>query len=308
MLNNNRLTQEQFLAKARAAHGDKYDYSQARYSGNSVKVTIICPQHGPFKQAPFGHWSGRNCPNCVGGVSIDTEEFIIKARQAHGNKYDYSRVLYTNNKAKATIICPVHGLFKQKASSHLRGYGCPSCGQKRLALGQAGFLAKAHAAHGDKYDYSQTDYTVSREKITVICPQHGAFKQKPFAHISSKHGCPACAREYTNATAGLDWVERVEGRIATLYFLKVFSEKEVFYKVGITLLSVAKRYRWAKSLPGYQYEILAQYTSINAAAVHGWEQSILETFSYLAYTPKQHFGGDTECFSSADEILAIFPL
>ena len=34
-----RLTQEQFLEKARAVHGDKYDYSQAVYESSQKKVT-----------------------------------------------------------------------------------------------------------------------------------------------------------------------------------------------------------------------------------------------------------------------------
>ena len=57
-----------------------------------------------------------------------TEEFIQKAREIHGNKYDYSKVKYINNKEKVCIICPTHGEFWQIADSHLGGQGCPKCG------------------------------------------------------------------------------------------------------------------------------------------------------------------------------------
>lgn len=85
-------------------------------------------------------------------------------------------------------------------------------------------------------------------------------------------------------------------------------EDEHFYKIGVTIESVARRYSKSKSLNGYSYEILAQHTSPDAARIYDWEQSILETFAHLKYTPKQAFGGASECFSSCEEILAIFPL
>jgi hypothetical protein len=45
------------------------------------------------------------------------------------------------------------------------------------------------------------------------------------------------------------------------------------------------------------------------APLHGiGSKAILDTFAHLAYQPKKRFAGEGECFSSADEILAIFPL
>src|SRR5574343_392554 len=38
-------TTEGFIAKARATHGDKYDYSQVKYNRHREKVKIICPTH-----------------------------------------------------------------------------------------------------------------------------------------------------------------------------------------------------------------------------------------------------------------------
>ena len=37
------------------------------------------------------------------------------------------------------------------------------------------FIEKARKIHGDKYDYSKVEYTKSREKIIVICKEHGLF-------------------------------------------------------------------------------------------------------------------------------------
>ena len=45
----------------------------------------------------------------------------------HSNKYDYSKVEYVNTQTKVMIICPIHGVFEQIPSSHLKGYGCRKC-------------------------------------------------------------------------------------------------------------------------------------------------------------------------------------
>lgn len=59
---------------------------------------------------------------------LTTEEFIEKARKIHGNKYDYSKVVYVNSQTKVCIICPIHGEFWQRPNDHLNGYGCNKCG------------------------------------------------------------------------------------------------------------------------------------------------------------------------------------
>lgn len=59
-----------------------------------------------------------------------TEEWIIKAKEIHGDKYDYSKVNYKNNNIKVKIICPEHESFFQNPSSHLQGNGCLKCSGK----------------------------------------------------------------------------------------------------------------------------------------------------------------------------------
>lgn len=59
---------------------------------------------------------------------ITTEEFIIRAKKIHGDKYDYSNVIYRTRDDKVKIICTKHGVFLQKACYHLDGSGCPICG------------------------------------------------------------------------------------------------------------------------------------------------------------------------------------
>ena len=56
-----------------------------------------------------------------------TEQFIKEAIRLHGNKYDYSKVVYKNSYSKVIIICPIHGEFLQTPNEHLHGHGCPIC-------------------------------------------------------------------------------------------------------------------------------------------------------------------------------------
>ena len=58
---------------------------------------------------------------------LTTDEFIRRAKDIHGNKYDYSKSVYVNAVTKVCIICPEHGEFWQLPNNHLKGCGCPKC-------------------------------------------------------------------------------------------------------------------------------------------------------------------------------------
>jgi len=88
-----RLTTEEFVEKAKAVHGNRYDYSSVSYVNAHTKVTIICLDHGPFPQTPHAHIHNKSgCPVCAGTKQLTTEVFIDKARTIHGDRYDYSLV------------------------------------------------------------------------------------------------------------------------------------------------------------------------------------------------------------------------
>jgi len=126
-VNNIKLTTTDFLLKAKEIHGDKYDYSKVEYIGIFNHVKIICPIHGEFEQTPRQHLKGRGCYKCGGTKKYTQTEFIIRAKEIHENKYDYSKVNYLGGKKDIIIICPKHGEFKQKAGQHIHGSGCPNC-------------------------------------------------------------------------------------------------------------------------------------------------------------------------------------
>lgn len=119
--------------------------------------------------------------------------FIKKSKITHNNKYIYDKVEYVNTMTKVEIICPIHGSFKQIPNNHIRGQGCPKCKKDKLSYTTNKYIIKAKKVHGDKYDYSKTNYIGSNEKVNIICPTHGNFKQIAYLHLSGS-GCPKCAK------------------------------------------------------------------------------------------------------------------
>ena len=106
---------------------------------------------------------------------MTTEEFILKAKKVHGDKYDYSQVNYVKTTIPVTIICPIHGPFTQRPVNHLRGKGCKYCGNAVKHTTEE-FIEAARKVHGDKYDYSQVEYVNNKTKVKIICPIHGLFE------------------------------------------------------------------------------------------------------------------------------------
>jgi hypothetical protein len=126
-------TTEQFIEDAKTVHGNTYDYRNSVYTGARQSIEINCPKHGPFIQQASSHLGGAGCPKCWEarkGLSRrrnSLEDFLAKAKEIHGDKYDYSKTELKMITARVEIICPTHGRFVQVASDHLRGRGCMKC-------------------------------------------------------------------------------------------------------------------------------------------------------------------------------------
>jgi very-short-patch-repair endonuclease len=185
---------QEFIENALKIHGNKYDYSKVEYKKAIEKVIIICKEHGEFEQQPSNHLQGNGCNKCVdrGGTQrYDNECFIEKAVKKHGDKYDYSKVLYKNSLSKVIIICKVHGEFEQVPSSHLQGSGCLICSGAYKKTSEE-FIKVSKKLHGDIYDYSKVEYIGCKIKVKIICKKHGEFEQTPDSHVQGC-GCNKCA-------------------------------------------------------------------------------------------------------------------
>lgn len=181
-----------FIINAIAVHGDKYCYDQTVCVSYKEKVSIRCHIHGIFKQGAGEHLTGRGCMQC--SVEAKTEKnFVEKAMEIHGDRYNYENTIYKNTRSKVKITCKKHGDFEQSPGDHLKGQGCKSCQHENQKSDTKSFIKRARLVHGNKYDYSKVVYQYAREKVTIICPKHGEFEQDPGNHINSRNGCPGCS-------------------------------------------------------------------------------------------------------------------
>lgn len=261
-----KVTQEEFEKRAREIHGDKYDYSYEFYKGMNEPYNIMCEVHGLFKMKPACHihqkqkckqcyledtvernrlkhknkihslhgnkyyvkdWLGSTtlqgklvaacndhgdytttansmintsyggCPRCK--QLEEAKVFINKAVYLHGTKYSYKEEDYICSRTLMDITCNTHNIvFKQRPSAHLQGQGCPKCGQENANDNSSKsceeFLAQCKSVHGDRYDYSKTNYKRVSKDVIITCKEHGDFSINPSFHLSGG-GCKKCKIE-----------------------------------------------------------------------------------------------------------------
>lgn len=174
-----KLTTEEFIKKAREVHGDKYDYSKVEFVNSKEKVTIICLEHGEFKQTPQKHLSGQGCIKChrvsiAKRYSLGTEKFIEKATAIHNGFYDYSMVEYVNSHTHVQIICPIHGAFPQDPASHLRGHGCPFCADVENGKKRRKWTYEKCQEEAKKYK-TKTEFQKGNPGAYVFARKNGAL-------------------------------------------------------------------------------------------------------------------------------------
>lgn len=189
---------EQFLKNANYKFGDRFSYELVDYKGDYEKVKILCKKHNfIFEQTPYMHLNSEHCcPICIkeyksknSPLRNNKEKFIKKAIEVHGDKYDYSKVNYINNKIPVIII--LDGIeYKQRPDSHISGR-CPEV-NKKIRLVNEEFIESAKKIHKNRYDYSKVMYETTKKPVDIICKKHGIFKQKPMTHLNGS-GCKLCS-------------------------------------------------------------------------------------------------------------------
>jgi hypothetical protein len=219
--------------------------------------------------------------------------------------YDYSLVEYVNNKTKVKIICPEHGIFEQTPHNHIdKKSKCPKCALIQRSNKRANttetFIEKAKEIHGTTYDYSLTQYKNAYTKVKIICPEHGIFEQRPYAHVFEKQGCFMCynvlRKEIAPSWTVTNWLNAANrsNRFDSfkLYVIRCFNDNESFIKIGRTFCTLNVRFN---QLP-YNYEVAKVITNNDGKYIYDLETRIKHKFKKHKYTPKIKFGGMNECY------------
>lgn len=185
------MTQKQFLKRAKAKHGDRYDYAKTKYCGQKGKVTIHCNEcDADFEQTGGSHLAGRGCPTCARSKrtgrygKMTLNEFMIRLRKVNA-KVDASAAVYKNMHSYITVRClRCDGEFRKKPWLLLKGGACTVCfgkGFSAMALAWIEHEAKTrrikiqHALNGGEFKIPGTNYRVDgyNKRSNTVFEFHG---------------------------------------------------------------------------------------------------------------------------------------
>jgi len=286
-------TQEEVLADFKAIHGDRYDYSEVIYvkSKNKVKIKCLVDGHGIFEQIVADHKTGSGCKKCGKIIMSEkskknsqlkkrkVEDILSRFYRIHGNEFDYSNMKYVKNKIPIEIICKFHKSFFMTPLNHDSGQKCPKCSGKNLTNEEN--IKEFEKQHGKLYDYSLVECLDYETPVNIICSIHGIFPQLIYNHKNGA-GCHQCADTGFN-----------KKKKGILYYVRINKDGKELYKVGITNLTVKKRFR-----SQFKYiTIIRQYEYDSGQEAYDMEQQILKDYSYAKYNGDKILkSGNTEMF------------
>lgn len=208
MMAGQKMTQEEYVRRAKERHGIAYSYAKTVYTHSHNKVVITCPKHGDWEVTAAQHIrrNGSNgCPSCAGRTfktthsrgpaTMTTAAWVAQAKAVHGDLYDYSTVHYQHSLKVVNVTCRLHGPFAVTPGNHVRRKsGCPICAG-RLKESIRIFTIRAKTVHGTKYDYKfVTPFKTSDDIVTITCPTHGNFDQRIQVHLDGA-GCQKCGHD-----------------------------------------------------------------------------------------------------------------
>lgn len=131
-----------FIKKSIIKYGNNFDYVGEYISINDT-IKLKCKIHNIiFETSPKTHLASAtgSCPNCKTNYhkqvkKIDGSHFINKSKNLFGDKFDYSKVDYSNKKGKILLICKTHNLefiIEPKNHYYSKYGGCLKCNKDNI--------------------------------------------------------------------------------------------------------------------------------------------------------------------------------
>lgn len=171
-------------------HDIEYLTSPTSLINQKISGCPKCKSENLSKATKGRKWNGCTPPS----FTTDISHFLKKAKEKHGDNYDYSKVDFVDVDTPVEIICPVHGSFFQSPKNHYRT-GCKLCSYEKMRNARLDtedeFISKSKQLYGDKYDYSKVSYVDSQSHVTITCPTHGDWEIRPYNFLNG-HECPRC--------------------------------------------------------------------------------------------------------------------
>ena len=192
---NAEVTYDEFVRRANAQFGNNVEYDEKDYHGFNKPFMAFCHTHGWFETKPNIHLLGKyGCPKCASinrGLNnrLSYDEFLKRAIEVHGNKYEYDESSYTTCTNKMRIICPEHGEFWQSPHKHAYcGHGCPVCSESKLECEVRQFLyttGKLYVSQASKKDLvflgkMSLDFYLPQMNVAIECQGRQHFDEMGF--------------------------------------------------------------------------------------------------------------------------------
>lgn len=194
-----KLTSEEFIERAKAVHGDKYDYSLVDYKTYKDKVEIICNSCGNhFTQTPGNHINKKGCPNC--GVKKAAQSQVWSHERWAEEIYSVNPNIEIKERVKNSIThvsvrCIICNHMWKATPSNLKRHGCPKCG--RVKGSQNKTIPSERQLHTIKkinpYIEIFGHITGDRAKIHCRCKICSHDWSSSPSNLKRGHGCPKCA-------------------------------------------------------------------------------------------------------------------
>ncbi len=226
-----KLTTEEFIKRAKAVHGDRYDYSKVDYVDSKTKVCIICKEHGEFWQRPSHHIEGHGCTKCASEANAAKMRVWTKEKcREEASRYSEMSAFRANSKDA------YHAALKHK---WLKDYtwlaykvDISNKSKERHSYSQEEIIEKLRSIFGDRYSYNKVVYKAMKVPITLVCHEkdvngveHGEFSMRPDNIFSGKQGCPKC----WNDRRGV--IQRMPREVFVDRAKSVHGNKYEYYKV-----------------------------------------------------------------------------
>lgn len=253
-------------------------------------MTFICERCGEISSKWYEAkmWNCK-CTHCSKGRRT-TQEFITKAKEVHGETYDYSQTVYLDKRHPVIINCREHGSFTQRPPEHLEGRGCRKCGD---ALRGKGFLLDTSVwlERLSKYPLIQakdeSQLQSYHSSVDLVCKIHGEFRVALGQIGNSKFLCPECARiNHQPQSIRTSLI----GSEATLYY--VYLPKIDMYKLGVTVQPTGVRFRGMEARTLIEHKV--EYSE--GLRIEHDLHTELKEFRYQGSKKLLSIGGSTELY------------
>jgi hypothetical protein len=193
-----------FIEKSKSIHGNKFDYSNAKYINAKTEIEIRCINHDNiFHVVSNNHFKQPySCKYCLSerkrdAFADDKQTFIEKSIKVYGDIYDYSKVDYINQKAKVTIRCKEHDLvFEKEPYSFLQGKGCSKCSKETVATKRSVETLIKIRNYVKKLEGKclSEEYDTNDMNLQFECKYGHKFKESWSDVKNSLRWCPKCSK------------------------------------------------------------------------------------------------------------------